>query len=50
MKNEDCRLQNEERTGLAQHFDVPQALYEELRDAAYAPARRARVAKLRATK
>lgn len=36
-----------ERTGLAQHFDVTQALYEQLGDAAYAPARRARVAKLR---
>ena len=38
-----------ERTGLAQHFDVTQALYEQLGDAAYAPARRARVAKLRET-
>jgi 3-hydroxybutyryl-CoA dehydrogenase len=38
-----------ERTGLAQHFDVTQALYEQLGDAAYAPARRARVAKLRNT-
>jgi 3-hydroxybutyryl-CoA dehydrogenase len=37
-----------ERTGLAAHFDVSQALYEALGDAAYAPARRARVAKLRA--
>jgi 3-hydroxybutyryl-CoA dehydrogenase len=37
-----------ERTGLAAHFDVSQALYESLGDAAYAPARRARVAKLRA--
>jgi len=37
-----------ERTGLAAHFDVTQALYEALGDAAYAPARRARVAKLRA--
>ena len=36
-----------ERTGLAHHFDVAQALYEQLGDAAYAPARRARVAKLR---
>lgn len=36
-----------ERTGLAAHFDVTQALYEALGDAAYAPARRARVAKLR---
>lgn len=39
-----------ERTGLARHFDVTQALYEQLGDAAYAPARRARVAKLRETK
>jgi 3-hydroxybutyryl-CoA dehydrogenase len=39
-----------ERTGLAQHFDVAQALYEQLGDAAYAPARRARVAKLRDTR
>lgn len=37
-----------ERTGLAHHFGVTQALYEALGDAAYAPARRARVAKLRA--
>jgi 3-hydroxybutyryl-CoA dehydrogenase len=36
-----------QRTGLAQHFDVAQALHEQLGDAAYAPARRARVAKLR---
>lgn len=36
-----------ERTGLAAHFDVSQALYETLGDAAYAPARRARVAKER---
>jgi len=36
-----------ERTGLAHHFDVTQALYEQLREAAYAPARRARVAKMR---
>ncbi len=36
-----------ERTGLAHHFDIAQALYEQLGDAAYAPARRARVAKLR---
>jgi 3-hydroxybutyryl-CoA dehydrogenase len=36
-----------ERTGLAAHFDVTQALYEALGDAAYAPARRARVARLR---
>jgi 3-hydroxybutyryl-CoA dehydrogenase len=38
-----------ERTGLAHHFDVTQALYEQLGDAAYTPARRARVAKLRET-
>ena len=36
-----------ERTGLAAHFDVAQALYEALGDPAYAPARRARVAKMR---
>ncbi|MDH5210333.1 MAG: 3-hydroxyacyl-CoA dehydrogenase family protein [Betaproteobacteria bacterium] len=36
-----------ERTGLAAHFDVTQALYEALGDAAYAPARRARAAKQR---
>ena len=36
-----------ERTGLAAHFDVSQALYEALGDAAYAPARRARAAKER---
>lgn len=36
-----------ERTGLAAHFDVTQALYEALGDPAYAPARRARVAKQR---
>jgi 3-hydroxybutyryl-CoA dehydrogenase len=36
-----------ERTGLAHHFDVTQPLYEQFGDAAYAPARRARVAKLR---
>ena len=35
------------RTGLAAHFDVTQALYEALGDPAYAPARRARVAKER---
>ena len=39
-----------ERTGLAYHFDVTQALYEQLGDVAYAPARRARVAKLREMK
>ncbi len=37
------------RTGLAAHHDVTQALYEALGDAAYAPARRARVAKARET-
>jgi len=37
-----------ERTGLAAHFEVTQALYEALGDAAYAPARRARVARQRA--
>ena len=36
-----------ERTGLAHHFDVTQALFEAYGDAAYAPARRARVAKQR---
>ncbi len=36
-----------ERTGLAAHFDVTQALYEWTGDQAFAPARRARVAKLR---
>lgn len=36
-----------ERTGLAEHHDVTQALYEALGDAAYAPARRAQVAKAR---
>jgi 3-hydroxybutyryl-CoA dehydrogenase len=36
-----------QRTGLAAHFDVTQALHETLGDAAYAPARRARVAKQR---
>jgi 3-hydroxybutyryl-CoA dehydrogenase len=39
-----------ERTGLAHHFDVTQALFEAYGDAAYAPARRARVAKQRQTK
>jgi 3-hydroxybutyryl-CoA dehydrogenase len=33
-----------DRTGLAAHFEVAQALYEALGDPAYAPARRARVA------
>lgn len=36
------------RTGLAHHFDVTQALYEALGSEAYAPARRAQVAKQRA--
>lgn len=36
-----------QRTGLAAHFDATQTLYEALGDAAYAPARRARVAKQR---
>lgn len=36
-----------ERTGLAHHYDVTQGLYEALGEAAYAPARRARVAKQR---
>ncbi len=36
-----------ERTGLAQHFDVTQALFEAYGEPAYAPARRARVAKVR---
>jgi 3-hydroxybutyryl-CoA dehydrogenase len=36
-----------ERTGLEHHYDVSQALFEALGDPAYAPARRARVAKLR---
>ncbi|MGH8650177.1 MAG: 3-hydroxyacyl-CoA dehydrogenase family protein, partial [Burkholderiales bacterium] len=36
-----------ERTGLAHHCDVTQALFEASGDAAYAPARRARVAKQR---
>jgi 3-hydroxybutyryl-CoA dehydrogenase len=35
-----------ERTGLADHYDVTQALFDAYRDPAYAPARRARVAKL----
>lgn len=33
-----------DRTGLAAHFEVTQALHEALGDAAYAPARRSRVA------
>jgi 3-hydroxybutyryl-CoA dehydrogenase len=36
-----------ESTGLAHHHDVTQALFEALGDPAYAPARRARVARLR---
>lgn len=36
-----------DRTGLDAHFDVTQALHEWTGDAAFAPARRARVAKLR---
>ncbi len=36
-----------ERTGLAHHFDVTQALFEAYGESAYAPARRARVAKQR---
>jgi len=36
-----------ERTGLAHHFDATQALYEAYGEPAYAPARRARVAKQR---
>ena len=39
-----------ERTGLAAHFERTQALYEALGDAAYAPARRARVAYARKEK
>ena len=38
-----------ERTGLAEHHDVTQALYEALGQEPYAPARRARVAKVRLT-
>jgi len=37
-----------DRTGLAAHFDVTQALHEALGEPAYAPARRARVARQRA--
>ena len=37
-----------ERTGLEHHYDVTQALYIALGDTAYAPARRAQVAKQRA--
>jgi 3-hydroxybutyryl-CoA dehydrogenase len=36
-----------ERTGLEHHYDVTQALYQATGDPAYAPARRARVARLR---
>lgn len=36
-----------DRTGLDAHYDVTQALYEALGDPAYAPARRARVARWR---
>lgn len=36
-----------DRTGLAHHFDVTQTLFETYGDPAYAPARRARVAKQR---
>ena len=36
-----------ERSGLAGHYEVTQALYEALGDPAYAPARRARIAKQR---
>lgn len=36
-----------ERTGLEHHFNVTQKLFEAYRDPAYAPARRARVAKQR---
>jgi 3-hydroxybutyryl-CoA dehydrogenase len=39
-----------ERTGLAHHFDVTHALFEASGEAAYAPARRAHVAKLRQRK
>ncbi|MDB5864401.1 MAG: 3-hydroxyacyl-CoA dehydrogenase [Betaproteobacteria bacterium] len=37
-----------ERTGLEHHYDMTHALFEATGDPAYAPARRARVAKLRA--
>jgi 3-hydroxybutyryl-CoA dehydrogenase len=36
-----------ERTGLAHHYDITRTLFEIYGDPAYAPARRARVAKLR---
>ena len=38
-----------ERTGLAHHYEVTRALFEAYGDPAYAPARRARVAKQRRT-
>ena len=38
-----------ERTGLAEHHDVTQALFQALGQDAYAPARRAQVAKARAS-
>jgi 3-hydroxybutyryl-CoA dehydrogenase len=38
-----------DRTGLAQHYDVTSSLYRQLGDEAYAPARRAQIAKARAT-
>jgi 3-hydroxybutyryl-CoA dehydrogenase len=37
-----------EKTGLEHHFDVTQTLFDALGEAPYAPARRARVAKMRA--
>ncbi|KRB81562.1 3-hydroxyacyl-CoA dehydrogenase family protein [Noviherbaspirillum sp. Root189] len=39
-----------ERTGIEHHFDVTSALFEALGETPYAPARRARVAKMRAQK
>lgn len=39
-----------ERTGLAHHYDVTQSLFEAYGDPAFAPARRARVAKQRQVK
>ncbi|HJV79662.1 3-hydroxyacyl-CoA dehydrogenase family protein [Noviherbaspirillum sp.] len=39
-----------ERTGLEHHFDVTQSLFDALGESPYAPARRARVAKVRAQK
>jgi 3-hydroxybutyryl-CoA dehydrogenase len=39
-----------ERTGLEHHFDVTSGLFDALGEAPYAPARRARVAKVRAQK